>query len=351
MTTPTPDRPGLTGHELLLRLAGRIPDLLLARTRRRLAEGDTREAMRGLARWLAREPVPLLAAELAAIRALAADPGALPGVRAAADLSGLPFAFNMVGPFGEVERDAMDDAVAAVAEGHAAAGLWRTWRYRLDDPGAERGAATVTVDPDDPEQAHRVYIVQVEQASVSQALCRDLLRAVDDTGRAGTEVILLSDEPPPYQYMALAESMLLWAGQGEPGFDLAAVFDFADPVSGPGFAPDHALVADPAERQQMLSYLRSGALVLATAATADDVLDPAAGAVVPGSFRTDGTWIWAEAAEYYLSRYGLAPDAGLAEHIRQNLSRGELVPLVDDEAADRAAGFLLNPPPDGDAGP
>jgi hypothetical protein len=351
MTTPAADRPGLTGHELLLRLAGRLPDDLLAGARRLLAEGDVRAAMTGLTRWLTAEPVPLLAAELAAIRELGADPGVLPGVRAASDLPELPFAFNVVGPFGEVERDAMDDAVAAVAEGLGAAGLWRTWRYRLDDPGAEPGAATVTVDPDDPDQAHRVYIVQVKQASASQALCRDLLRAVDDTGRAGTEVIILSDEPPPYQNMALAESMLLWAGPGEPDFDLAAVFDFADSVSGPGFAPDHAVVADPGERQQMLSYLRSGALVLATTATTGDVLDPAAGAVVPGSFRTDGTWIWADAAGYYLSRYGLAPDAGLAEHIRQNLSRGELVPLVDDQAAARAAGFMLNPPPDGDTGP
>jgi hypothetical protein len=28
----------------------------------------------------------------------------------------------------------------------------------------------------------------------------------------------------------------------EPEFKLAKVFDFADPVSGPGFAPDHAVI-------------------------------------------------------------------------------------------------------------
>jgi hypothetical protein len=344
MMTPSPSTLGMTGHELLLRLAGRIPDDQLTGARRRLAEGDVRQAIGGLARWLTAEPVALLAPELAAIRQLSADPRALLGGRAAGDLPELPFAFSWVDPFGEVGRDEMDDAMTAVAEAHGAVGLWRTWRYRLDDPDAKPGAVTMTVDPGDPDRAYRVYIVQVDHATVSQALCRDLLRAIDDTGQAGAEVIRLSDEPPPYQAVALAESMLVWASQGEPEYILAAVFDFADPVSGPGFDSDHAVVGDPGERQQALNYLRSGALVLATTATMDDALDPAAGAVVPGSFRTDGVWIWADAAEYYLSRYGLAPDAGLGDHIRQQLSRGELEPLVDDDIVDRAAEFLLNRP-------
>ena len=140
----------------------------------------------------------------------------------------------------------------------------------------------------------------------------------------------------------LAEPMLVWADSDQPEFDVAAVFDFADPVRGPGFAPDHAVVDDPDEREQMLAYLRGGAVVLMTTAVMDDILDPAAGAVVPANFRTDGEWIWADSTEYYLSRYGLAPDAALAGHIRAKLSLGEVVPVVDDEAADRAANFLLH---------
>jgi hypothetical protein len=343
MTTAPPGGAGMTGHELLLRLAGRINDDLLANTRRQLAGGDVRGAVITVANWLASERAPLLAGEVAAIRVLTADPGALSAVRPAPDFPELPFAFNEVDPFGEVERDAMDEAVAAVAEGHGAAGLWRSWRYRLDDPDAPE--ATVTVNPDDPEQAYRVYVVQVEQASVIPALSRDLLQAVDDSGRAGTEVILLGDEPPPYQDMALAESMLLWASQSGPEFELAAVFDFADPVSGPGFAIDHSVLDDPDDLEQVLAYLSSGVLVLATTATMDDVLDPDAGGVVPANFRTDGEWIWSDAVEYYLSRYRLAPEAGLDEHIRAKLSRGEIMPLVDEDTAGRAADFLLNPPP------
>jgi hypothetical protein len=332
----------MTGHELLLRLAGRVNDDLLASARRRLAGGDARGAMTAVATWLAGERVPLLAGELAAIRVLTADPGALPAVPPAPDFPELPFAFNEVDPFGEVERDAMDEAVAAVAEGHGAAGLWRSWRYQLDDPDAPE--ASVTVNPDDPEQTYRVYVVQVEQAGSIPALSRDLLQAVEDTGRAGVEVILVSADPPPYQDMALAESLLVWASPSGPEFDLAAVFDFADAVSGPGFAPDHAVLDDPDQLEQTLAYLSSGALVLATTATMDDVLAPEAGAVVPASFRTDGEWIWSDAVEYYLSRYGLAPEAGLDEHIRGKLARGEIMPLVDDVTVGRAADFLLNPP-------
>jgi hypothetical protein len=352
MTTPSPDEPGapdepgLTGHELLLRLAGRIPDDELSDGRRLLAGGDVRGAMTGVARWLAGEPVPLLAAELAAIRALAGDPGALPGYQPDPVLPALPFAFSELDRRGEIGRDVMDDAVAAVAAEYGVAGLWRSWRYRLDDPAAAGGSPTVTVDPDDPgnpDQAYRVYIAQVEDASMIADLTRGLLRAVDDTGRAGTEVILLSAEPPPYQDLALAQSNLLWASQGEPEFELAAVFDFADPVSGPGFAPDHAVVDDPDERERILAYLRGGVPVLLTTAAMPDILDPAAGAVVPANFRTDGEWIWTDSVDYYLSRHGLAPDPRLTEHIGAALARGQAVPAVDEETAGRAADFLLDP--------
>ena len=342
MTTRSPGRPASTGHELLLRLAGRIPDSPLAGARRLLAEGDVPGAMAGPMRWLAGDSIPLLADELAAIRVLAGDPAALSGVQPVRVLPELPFAFSPLDQLGRVERDAMDDAVAATAQGHGIAGLWRSWRYRLDDPDA--AAATVTVDPDDPDQAYRVYLAQVDDVSGLDVISRDLLRAVGDTGAAGTEIILLGEDPPPYQSMALAESALLWASPGEPEFELAAVFDFADPVSGPGFAPDHAVVGASGEREQLLAYLRGGALVLTATATMDDVLDPAAGAVVPASFRTDGEWIWTDTAEYYLSRHGLALDGGLDRHIRGRLARGEVVPLVDAETAGRATDFLLRPP-------
>jgi hypothetical protein len=127
-------------------------------------------------------------------------------------------------------------------------------------------------------------------------------------------------------------------------FEVAAVFDFAYPVTGPGFAPDHAVIHDPAERDRLLAYLRGGAPVLSTTARLDDIRDPAAGPVVPTSFRTDGRWIWTDTVEYYLRRYGLAPDARLVARIDAQLALGLARPDTDEETATRAAAFLLHPP-------
>jgi hypothetical protein len=122
------------------------------------------------------------------------------------------------------------------------------------------------------------------------------------------------------------------------------VFDLADPVTGPGFAPDHPVIDDPAERGQLLAYLYGGHPVLTTTATLDDIVDPQSGAEVPTSFRTDGGWIWTDSVQYYLDHYGLAPDAELTTHIRAQIDRGQLLPDTDQETVIQAADFLLNPP-------
>ncbi len=60
-----------------------------------------------------------------------------------------------------------------------------------------------------------------------------------------------------------------------PEFEVARVFDFADPVSGARFAPDHPVISDPAERDRLLEYLRGGATVLMSTTRMHDVLDSA----------------------------------------------------------------------------
>jgi hypothetical protein len=131
-----------------------------------------------------------------------------------------------------------------------------------------------------------------------------------------------------------------------PEFTLARVYDFADPVTGPGFAPDHPVITDPARRAALLGYLRGGRPALTTTATSADIVERSAGAVVPVSFRTDGQWIWTDAVAYYLDAYGLAPEAGLTAHIERQLSRGLRVPDADHDQAVSAADFLLRPPPE-----
>ncbi|HEY2441838.1 MAG TPA: hypothetical protein VGI31_01760 [Streptosporangiaceae bacterium] len=131
-----------------------------------------------------------------------------------------------------------------------------------------------------------------------------------------------------------------------PPFKIARVFDFAKPGTGPGFHPGHRVITDSAERDRMLQYLTSGTPVLHTTARTRDVLDPGAGQVVPGSFRTDGEWIWTDAAAYYLEQRGLAPDEDLAAHIDARWRAGDADAETDYETAVAAADFLLHPPPE-----
>ncbi len=129
-----------------------------------------------------------------------------------------------------------------------------------------------------------------------------------------------------------------------PEFEVARVFDFADPVTGPGFAPDHPVISDPAERDRLLAYLRGGATVLMSTTRMHDVLDSGAPPVVPMNFRTDGEWIWTDTAEYYLTHHGIAPDAELTAHIDAMRARGQAIPDTSHDTAVRAADFLLRPP-------
>jgi hypothetical protein len=135
-----------------------------------------------------------------------------------------------------------------------------------------------------------------------------------------------------------------------PEFELARVFDYADPATGPGFDAGHRVITDQAERDRLLGYLRGGAMVMATTARMADVLDPEQGEVVPMTFRTDGTWIWTDTVVYYLDRHSLAPDTRLVAHIEAMCERGQ-DPGADLDTATRAADFLLNPPEGSDQTP
>ncbi|MFI5906777.1 SUKH-3 domain-containing protein [Dactylosporangium sp. NPDC051541] len=65
---------------------------------------------------------------------------------------------------------------------------------------------------------------------------------------------------------------------------------------------------------RILRYLRSGSWVIRDPLTKGrDVFDPTADPVVPRGYRTDGTWIWPLALEYYLEHHGVAPPAELLD--------------------------------------
>jgi hypothetical protein len=227
MTNPLPDPTAMTGHELLLRLAGRISDRELALARRTLADGAVSATIAQLTTAFAQTPFPLTADELTAILGQAGERETLPGVHPVEELPPLRFDFVALDEYGETVRDELDEALVAAVKGHSSeiAGVWRAWRYsRIDHrwaavgaasggPGAagEPGATGPVSHPAYSVRPYRVYVVEVENPGLIQGLSADLLRAVPDSADARVEIIPLSEDPFPYQDEALAGSLLLWA--------------------------------------------------------------------------------------------------------------------------------------------
>ena len=132
-------------------------------------------------------------------------------------------------------------------------------------------------------------------------------------GESGVEVFVTGSELPSYQAKALTYSALLWSAAPGGPVSIAA-----------GLSPDAAVLADGAK---VLTYLESGVPLAVTDATAADTVDPSQGETVPLSVRTDGSWIWSDAAGHYLRHYGLSPDPYLVAHIR---AAGPRVPSALD---------------------
>jgi hypothetical protein len=113
---------------------------------------------------------------------------------------------------------------------------------------------------------------------------------------------------------------------------------FAPSQAKPSVGDEHqSWIVDAAERDRVATYLRSGAPILVTTALGVDQLAPARGEQVGMSYRTDGEWVWSDALSYYAANYGLAPEDGFYQHIRD---RGYECPEPDDEAQDRALAQL-----------
>lgn len=353
-------------HEFVQLLAGWVPDEKLAAARQTLAGGDAAAAVASAVAMVAEHDVPLLNEDVEVARSLTAKKSALKGVRTVDSYPRLPFWFSAFGPDERLDADDVDQIVAEAAQARSAliAGVWRAWRFPLDgfgepDAGDESAVGdevrpSAAIDPEDPDRAHRVYVVQVPDGAAAPALTGELQDALAGHGDAGVEVIALDTEPRPYQAEALDGSALLWAAQDDeptvgedgPPFKIARVFDFAKPDTGPGFDPAHRVVTDPGERDRLLAYLTSGTTVLHTTARTQDVLKPDAGQVVPTSFRTDGEWIWTDTVAYYLEQHSMAPDEELAAHIDARCEAGDIDAETDYDTAVQAANFLLYPPPE-----
>ncbi|MBL7253234.1 hypothetical protein [Paractinoplanes lichenicola] len=333
---------GAEFHRLLLRLAGHAPDAELAAARLALAEGRTSDVARAVGAIAAaarlaptdEEFALLAAAEPESVAELSGtQPGqwplpavdfqpalADPSVFAPEapppllDLTDVPYSFAA-----SVTDETDAKAIEAMARIPGVRALWRAWR--LSDPR---------------ETPVRVFVLAADVPGADLPVVAALLQR--ETG-APVEAYAPGDELPAYQVQARGAAALLWTEQEPYGIGIARVFDGVDPVTGPWFAPDHPRL-DEAERERVARYLESGRPVLMTTQRMADVVDPARGAVVPMSYRTDGIWVWTDTVAYYARTHSLAPDAELLDHARERQFRA---PTVDDVAEHRTLAALFRP--------
>jgi len=315
-------------HELLLRLAGLLPDDLIGETRSWLAEGAQVDVAQTLAFALADARVPvlgpeadLLAAELHragedtfAVEALSrVDPTSVPPptwlfspsgleYEGPEDLADAPLDLTQGPPPG----DPLDRAAIHAGAAHPRlVSLWRAWRWSPDPAGTDAPRRVFVARADDRARgADLVAVTVLLQAALAAA------------GETDPQVeVLAADSAPQYATAAIRGAALLWAREPVAPIELARVFDLVDPVTGPEFDPDHPRLSDPAEIERLLDCLNSGVPVLPSDATMPDLLDPLRPAVVPLSFRTDGAWVWTDTIAYYLQEHALAPEPDLLAHL------------------------------------
>ncbi|MGW1678110.1 hypothetical protein [Saccharopolyspora sp. NPDC002376] len=94
---------------------------------------------------------------------------------------------------------------------------------------------------------------------------------------------------------------------------------------------------DPTELGPIADYLEKAPIVLAARSYDTDRLDPARNPAVPMTFHTDGSWVWPGAVGYYLRQHGVAPEADLLAHIR---NQGFRIPEVTEPVRDQAVALI-----------
>jgi hypothetical protein len=328
-------------HRLLLRLAGKMPDGLVAQAREWLAAGRLDDAARAVAFAALAQRVPLMEEDVALLAGLLEAGGVGAAALAKVEIAEYDeppwFGFGAGRPgatpparASDVPLDDIDMvALAAVTEAPGVRGMWRAWRHPVDG------------SPWPPPR--RVYLVEADQAVDPVALTDRIQQRLARAGETDPQVETypVDAELPAYQRLAIAYGALLWASTPEPDIRIAAVFDDVDPETGPLFADSHPRMDDPEESERVIEYLNAGEPLLVSTAAMDDVVDRSRRNVVPMNFRTDGTWIWTDTTTYYLARHNLAPDQELLDHIR---AADYSLPGLDGVAIHRAMAVLQEPP-------
>ncbi|MCD5310310.1 hypothetical protein [Kineosporia babensis] len=343
-------------HQLLMRLAGLLPDDVIADARTWLAEGtiDEMAALLAFTALGTRTPVWELDAlvildelaraghELEPLADLVVSEGAenddgrwaFAPVRVAdaEAAAAAPLVLNL-GSSAEEHEDQLDQAaVRSISTEPDVIALLRAWRAPAD--------ARARLDPDSAEP-RRVYLVTVQAPGGGEyALAARIQDDLIDAGEESPQVEVWVEDSalPGYQNAAWLRSALLWAREPLTPIRVARSFDSVDPQTGPAFDAGHPRIEDPAEIERLLDYLAGAPPVLATDTTMPDVMLPDAGYEVSMTLRTDGVWVWSDTVPYYLEEYGLSPDPELLEHLADV---EESYPRVSSVALHRVWCFML----------
>ncbi|PZG14875.1 hypothetical protein C1I95_20805 [Micromonospora craterilacus] len=339
-------------HHVLLRIAGWVPDDLVATARDLLARGAVEEvaAIVGYARATTRAPLSefdlaLLPASggpptdtgtahhpLPPVSFSATEPTLRDGPGSTVDPSGAA----PTGPEANPPVDlgplaaACASAIELESEG-TARGLWQVWRT----PDRATGY---------PPPKQMFLVLAVAKGELLALTAARLQEVLSHAGEPAPQVEVFAAPLllPPYQRAALASSTLIWAD--DPTGVLARtqpaaltrprVARLLDPDGPPGKAGQ---VLAERERERVLSFLTGGSPIVSTTATMDDVLDGTP-AVVPMGYRSDGVWVWPDGLAHYLRSHSMAPEADLLAHIRASGYRADPVaPVVTHQAMDALA--------------
>ncbi|MEV4626864.1 hypothetical protein AB0J90_11320 [Micromonospora sp. NPDC049523] len=342
-------------HHLLLRVDSTLPDELVAEARTWLAAGMLVDVAQAVVFTAMTGRVALDPADIALLREtlgeIGGDTDPLAEIETATaevmPLYGLaPVGPEVLADHGELipynvdltrsdggpaGPDGVDTALTgAIGEESGLLALWRCWRYPALDtqwPPAKRMYLVYAADPTGGENL--------------PGITARLQRVLADAGEVDPLVTVFSDADtlPMFQRTALGFAALLWTAEPQPEVRIARLFDPLDSgTADRAPAADDPLDAD--ERDRVLRYLAHGVPLVITTTLFDDVVDPARGASVPMSFRTDGTWVWSDAVAYYLDQHGLAPEADFTAHIRGGRYA---VPEVDVLSLHRALAAVQAP--------
>ncbi|WP_249124267.1 hypothetical protein [Saccharopolyspora erythraea] len=221
-------------------------------------------------------------------------------------------------------------------------GTWLSALYVVERPSSYRIDINFDSEPRWQRPLPRAaYADELRRYPRAEENVPDWLREKID-GREPSEARDTADTPTAAQEaVAPAEP----GTGGAPRFRTAETFDDFDEQGRPLVATRNPVQPD--EVAALRQYLENAPIVLASRENEEDLLAPDRAATVPGTWHTDGSWLWQGAVAYYLAQYGVPPEADLVEHIR---ARRFTLAEVDDATRDAAVSELLDQPADDEFG-